>query len=137
MTQVYSAFEWDEAPAQADEEPALRWETDEEQAEYARLTDLKSKGLITEQYYNKFLYKTGRVVEAPKELQVPELRFETVVRADGSQEAVLHGLKPFRGCAKARKRPDGQTPKPKRAKPSECTPAAKRLARPIYRTRRP
>ena len=106
------------------EQLELYFETSQEQAEHARLTKCRDRGLISEQYYQKYLFETGRIERPPVAPRVAELRLRRVQRADASEEevAVLLGLQPFRGCAQAKGFPEGQTPKTKRVKVSACTP---------------
>ena len=122
MTQL---GDWEQPPHE-DEELPLPVETTQEEREFERLTEFRDKGLISNEYYMKFLYETGRAEVPPKYPRVAELRLRRAQRADASEEdqAILLGLQPFRGCAQAKKRmpPEGQTPKAKRVKVSACTP---------------
>ena len=104
--------------------PSLRFETSEEQFEWNRLRECRDRGLISDQYHQKYLFETGRIERPPVAPRVAELRLRRVQRADASEEevAVLLGLQPFRGCAQAKGFPEGQTPKTKRVKVSACTP---------------
>jgi len=111
------------------DELMLEEETSQQEAEHARLRASRDRGLVSEQYYQQYLYETGRIVQPPpKYPRLAELRFRRLQRENEPDEAVLLGLQPFRGCAQAKKRlpeGEGETPKPKRGrkvKVSACTP---------------
>ena len=113
-----------------DEDLSLEFESTAEQTEQQRLLWSKDRGLISEEYYNKYMYETGRLMQPPTAPpkappRMAELRFRRQQRADASEEEleVLLGIKPFRGCAQAKRLiPEGQTPKAKRIKITACTP---------------
>ena len=123
MTQL---GDWEQPPHE-DEELPLPVETTQEEREFERNTEFRDKGLISNEYYMKFLYETGRAEVPPMYPRVAELRMRRAQRENANEKEVIEllGLQPFRGCAKAkRKAPKGQTPKPKRVKASACTPQA-------------
>ena len=48
------------------EDQELELETSQEQHDYARLTEHRDRGLISERYYQKRLFETGRIEQAPE-----------------------------------------------------------------------
>ena len=99
-------------------------ETTQEQEDNAKLAEYRDRGLISEQYYQQWLFETGSGERPPKWPRMAELRMRRAMRAGASEEeeTVLLGLQPLRGCAKRTELPEGQTPKAKRVKVSACTP---------------
>ena len=89
--------------------------TEQEEERCRRLTESRDKGLISNEYYQKFLYESGRLANPPKWPRMAELRLRRMQRADASDEQleVLLGLQPE----------EGKTPKVKKVrKVSACTP---------------
>ena len=89
--------------------------TEQEEEEFRRLTESRDRGFISDQYYQKYLYESGRIKPPLKWPRMAELRLRRMQRADASDEQLeaLLGLQPE----------EGETPKVKKVrKVSACTP---------------
>ena len=77
------------------------------------LAEARDRGLISDEYYQKYLHEAGLVNKGPAPPRVSELRMRRMQRAEADEDdlELLLGLEPFRGCAKAKKRPpEGRNP---------------------------
>ena len=111
MTQL---AEWKQPPHEDEE---LKSETTQEQLEFDRLTECRDKGLISNEYYQKFLYETGRLTKKPVAPPAQELSLPAPVEPP---EAVRTAAKTVRTSDDGGD--GGKTPKPKRVRRPPCTP---------------